>query len=189
MGDVEEMARVARLAVRLRRLVAYVVTGLAYYVYALGVVAGYFTLQGLSPILGINGYSYTLGAFLGIAIATASVMLVSREAARVLGGEGVYVASLPIALALGILAAIAASIATPRASYLAWYPGLGGYLLGLGLTTRPREYRWPHLLSSTILLATTPLVYLLESNDLAIGLMSLAYFTAGPASVYRGLRG
>ena len=86
------------------------------------------------------------------------------------------------------MAALASYLVAPGRGYLAWYPGLAGYLAGLAASSQ-RSLRGPHLLASVVMGATSPLVVYSGSLDLAVGLMSLSYFAAGTLAVYRGLRG
>jgi len=192
--DVEEMARLADLAVRVKRFLVFTVSAYAFYVYALGVLSLAFVFSSIAALAGLDQALMT-GAGSVIGVFTASYvfgkMMRGAEAfasgSKKPGEDRRAVLFFLLLFASVFTVALIVPLAYPRGEDVGWYPGVAVMLLLLYLVNRSEEMR-PHLYTSLFMLATSPLIVYYDSQSLAIGLMSLSYFIAGTHMTLKALR-
>lgn len=198
----EEMARVADFAERLRRYFFTLSAAYAFFTFGMA-IAGYWLLAvSIKPIafpnVGWEQYSLAAAAVMG-AIAGLCVMVLEKTAPKASLSkdwrEGFkWLAS----FAVPFFALYLIPVPEPSLYALMWYPALAlAHLAVYLLLERPRVRRGlvvarPFLLSSVEILATTPIVFYAHlmcgidcSWAMALGLMLLSYCAAGIYAMHR----
>jgi hypothetical protein len=174
-------ARVADLAVKLRRLILFTVSGLSFFIYALGVLSAAILFEGL-------GLGMGLGSLIGMIVSAITYYWVEKKLFEVIQLEKEE-SRIGVALAItgSIVVGIVHALLLPEKAYLSWYPALAVFLVGIGIAAYRSEYTLPHFLVGLFLLVTTPLVDY-TNGYVGAGLVGLAYFVAGAYSLVKGLK-
>ncbi len=203
----EEIARVADLAERLRKYFNTVGTAYAFFAFGMVICGYWLVFVSLKDLLypGAPWSRVTPVAALAMwaVVALCVVALVKTAPKSRWRTEEGWREGLrwTVSFLAPFLAVYLAPLPDPRLYTVVWYPALGVSLLLVHLLL---EREWisrrsvvarPFLMSSLATLATTPLVvYALRAGDvacswaMALGLMLLSYYVAGVYAMYKASR-
>jgi len=187
-----EMARLATLAIRVKRFLSYTASAYAFYIYAIGVLSFLFLGLSTASMTGVpEGLAANVGAFTGITVSTYVVYRILAKITSTIGGEkpgftrhGILVLAAAVLAAIVIVYLVAE--VSPESEGVLWHPMVAIFLLAF-YAANPLPYTRPHLIAAVIMLASDPLVLAYPESRLDIGTFTLAYFIAGLYSLWRGL--
>ncbi len=191
-SEISEMARLARIAVLTRNFLEYTMISYVFFIFSLGVITGYLIGMAVGEAGVINtGTAESLGTTVGILLSMIAYAWIRKKitiAAGIQPKTKLYrrlAISTQVFIGTMIITSIITSYFNPEKANLSWQPALAITLLTAHATSPEKEKTKPHLIAAIILLAFTPLVYILDSQSLAGGSMTLAYTIAGLYSIHK----